>query len=88
METAIRRRAERKRKYGLTDAAFHQMVVAHGNACAICGVTFTAEPNVDHCHETGVVRGLLCSMCNGGLGMFKDREDLMVRAIEYLRRVA
>ena len=60
----------------------------HGAVCAICGVT--EEQNgkrlaVDHCHTTGVIRGLLCSACNTSLGKFKDSVELLQRAIQYLK---
>lgn len=41
---------------------------------------------VDHCHDTGKVRGLLCSRCNAGLGMFRNRPDLLASATDYLQR--
>jgi len=40
---------------------------------------------VDHCHITGKFRGLLCTQCNSGLGYFKDNEEILLNAIEYLR---
>lgn len=40
---------------------------------------------IDHDHETGKVRGLLCFFCNAGLGMFEERIETMERAIRYLR---
>ena len=57
--------------------------------CAICrtNLTFTKgddSVNVDHCHATGHVRGLLCQSCNKGLGFFLDNLDILQRAAEYL----
>ena len=58
------------------------MLAAQGGLCAICREA-PAE-HVDHDHETGQVRGLLCFNCNGALGQFRDRTDLMLRAVAYL----
>lgn len=44
-----------------------------------------AVAHVDHCHTTGVVRGLLCSRCNVGLGKFRDDEEFLLTAVRYLR---
>lgn len=52
-------------------------------ACMICGST--QRLCIDHCHNTSVVRGILCSKCNTGLGMFNDNIDALYSAIEYLR---
>ncbi|WP_425545633.1 endonuclease VII domain-containing protein [Glutamicibacter creatinolyticus] len=59
--------------------------------CAICGDPYGMESlkhplYVDHCHQTGKVRGLLCSRCNTGLGLFRDSPDLMLAAVTYLTR--
>jgi hypothetical protein len=40
--------------------------------------------SIDHCHETGKVRGLLCDACNTGIGRFSDQVDLLQKAIDYL----
>jgi hypothetical protein len=54
------------------------------SACEICGRKKKLE--VDHCHATGAVRGLLCGRCNKAIGPFKDSEDMMLTAITYLKR--
>jgi hypothetical protein len=72
-----------RRRYGITVAHFDEMFAAQGGVCAICREA-KAE-HVDHDHATGQVRGLLCFNCNGALGQFRDRTDLMIRAVGYLR---
>jgi hypothetical protein len=86
--TPEQHRAMRLAKYGLTPAAFDAMLAGQGGRCAICG---TDEPgwhgwNVDHDHETGVVRGILCGHCNVGLGHFADDADRLRAAADYLDR--
>ncbi|MFI6406517.1 endonuclease VII domain-containing protein [Streptomyces sp. NPDC050548] len=71
-----------RRKYGLTPAELDAMVAEQQGICCICLVA-PAE-HVDHCHETGRVRGVLCFSCNAALGQFKDRPDVMRRAATYL----
>lgn len=73
-----------KHRYGITEADYDRMLEDQGGLCAIC----LEQPagHVDHCHETGKVRGLTCFNCNGGLGQFKDRVDIMLNAIDYLER--
>lgn len=67
------------------------MVVAQDGRCAICREEETATARgrvrslaVDHDHETGAVRGLLCSRCNTALGLFRDNPALLLEAIAYL----
>lgn len=55
--------------------------------CAICGVNQSSLKRrlaVDHDHADGEIRGLLCSNCNLGLGLFKDRPEILAAAIRYL----
>jgi arsenate reductase-like glutaredoxin family protein len=82
--------AERRnglKKYGLTIQEYDARLLAQGSKCAICETT---EPlgrgrfHVDHCHDTGAVRGLLCHHCNLGIGNFKHRTDFLSNAISYL----
>lgn len=71
--------------YGITPAIYEAMLEAQGGVCAICGdLPGDRELAVDHDHETGAVRGLLCTRCNPALGMLRDDVDLLARAIKYL----
>jgi hypothetical protein len=83
---AARERVRRLRKYGLTPEQY----AALGKTCHICGTEKDTRKGfqlaVDHDHETGKVRGLLCSSCNCGIGYFKHDERLLAAAIEYLKR--
>lgn len=72
------------RRYGITLEQRAEMLVRQDGKCAICKSVFTKTPHVDHCHRTGVVRGLLCSPCNSGLGCFRDSVESCLRAGEYL----
>lgn len=56
-------------RYGLTQESFNQMLLKQEGKCAICKLNFeNTKPNIDHCHTTERVRGLLCSPCNIVLG--------------------
>lgn len=77
-----------KRKYGMTLEQYDEMLAAQGGVCAICGgphVGTGGRYHVDHDHDTGKVRGLLCGPCNTGLGQFKDSSLVMEKAMAYLR---
>lgn len=52
------------------------------SSCQICGGLHRLS--IDHNHDTGEVRGLLCSSCNIGLGMFNDNQELLIKASSYL----
>lgn len=57
--------------------------------CDICGnsgETFKKGMHVDHCHNTGKIRGLLCHFCNVGIGVFKDDPELLLKARDYLTK--
>lgn len=72
-----------RNKYGLTLEEYAIMAKAQNDRCAICMVQ-PPRLVVDHCHETGTVRGLLCNSCNQGLGRFKDNVTVLNRAAMYL----
>jgi hypothetical protein len=81
----IDRKAMLKKQYGLTLEQFDEMLEAQDGACALCGREQVGmRLHVDHCHASGVVRGLLCSNCNTGLGMFGDDPDRLIAAIQYI----
>lgn len=74
-----------KYKYGLTREDWEKIRDEQGGQCALC----RREPEelvVDHCHETNVVRGLLCRGCNVALGKLGDNLESIKRVIEYLER--
>lgn len=73
------------RKYGITVGQYRELLEVQGGACAICHYVPRRMLDVDHDHETGEVRGLLCNRCNKGLTMFREDADCFVRAAEYLR---
>lgn len=76
----------RIRKYGIKPADFWALVEKQDGGCAICD-TKPANPLllvVDHNHDTGKVRGLLCGGCNTGLGIFGDSPERLERALGYL----
>lgn len=77
------------RKYGLSNEDYEKMLYLHASSCGICG---SKDPKgkrkyfcIDHNHETGKIRGLLCQHCNTALGCFQDKQDVLQKAINYLR---
>jgi hypothetical protein len=78
------------RKYGITVQDYDRMLAAQGGGCAICGkrpdeqTRYRAFLHVDHCHDTGRVRGLLCDQHNLLLGRWEHDPYLLRRAAAYL----
>jgi hypothetical protein len=72
------------KRYGLINNQLNNLFKEQDHKCAICKTR--TELAVDHCHETGKVRGLLCTNCNNGLGRFFDNITFLENAICYLRR--
>lgn len=78
--------AERQRALGVTSEQYEALKELAGGVCEICKQpSGRRDLDVDHDHQTGLVRGLLCEPCNKGLGHFRDRPDLLEMAAAYLR---
>lgn len=75
-----------KRKYGITLEVYKTILFAQGGVCAICKRAPKGALCVDHDHKAKAVRGLLCHNCNHAIGQFKEDEETLSRAIEYLRK--
>lgn len=76
-----------KRRYGITEEDFQRMLEEQGGGCAICGLVQHDKPlHVDHDHNTGAVRGLLCLPCNTMLGKARDNINILSKAINYLAK--
>lgn len=78
-----------KRNYGLGPGEYERILQAQGGGCAICGTTKSETIRekfmaVDHDHDSGEIRGILCSRCNKGIGHMHDSPLLLARAIAYL----
>jgi len=73
-----------KYRYGLSLEKYNEKLSSQDNLCSICNKDLKGRKHLDHNHETGQVRGILCSGCNTGLGMFLEDKKSLERAIEYL----
>jgi len=87
------RKAQRKRLYNLSAEDHFELVKKQDNKCAICFKEETCKNRngdvrplcVDHCHATGIVRGLLCNHCNSMLGSARDKIETLENGIKYLK---
>lgn len=80
----------RLERFGLSEAKYRLMIQEQDGRCAICGIQ-PDDPEslaIDHCHENGHVRGLLCLNCNTAIGSFQDSPAIMFSAIDYLNERA
>lgn len=73
---------ELRTKYNLSYEDYEELLIKQDGRCAICNRI--RKLHVDHCHETGRVRGLLCNNCNCGIGNLQDDIEIIKRALEYL----
>lgn len=88
---ALRKPYDRKQyltvKYGITNQDYSILLNNQNGVCAICG----EDPgdrrlSIDHDHQTGRIRGLLCRNCNSGIGLLKDNAQILARASHYLTK--
>ena len=80
-------------KFGVDEEMYQEMLAEQEGGCAICGRKSTentdrwdgtASLSVDHCHDTGLVRGLLCANCNRAVGLLNDSPELARKLAWYL----
>jgi hypothetical protein len=83
----LRRDWHLRTNYGITLADEKKLLKKQKGKCAICKtVKFGRHRSIDHDHNTGQIRGILCGRCNSGIGMFREDVTLLTEAVKYLRR--
>jgi hypothetical protein len=85
-----------KVRFGITREDYDRMLKEQGGRCAVCKTTNPNGPtsnsnkmknfSVDHCHQTGAIRGLLCTACNRGIGLLGDTVEAILEALRYLQK--
>ncbi len=86
--TNVRTRVNRLKRFGLTPEDYNKMFLEQDGRCAICSrhqTEFKMKLAVDHNHQNGKVRGLLCGDCNRALGLFRDNSEVLLIAANYLK---
>jgi hypothetical protein len=83
--TEYRRRWNLAKRYGITIDQFTEMLDSQGGRCAVCGAEGGRQV-VDHDHETGMVRGILCVRCNVSIGGLGDSVEGLMLAVRYLEK--
>ncbi len=81
------RKRQQAYRYGMTPEQWDALFAAQGNACAVCKAATPGgkhDWHTDHDHQTGTVRGILCTLCNTGIGMFQDDPSRCRAAAAYL----
>lgn len=86
-----RKSVELRWQYGLSIEDYERMIELCDNKCEICGAPPPTKGRkktlcVDHCHDTGIVRGLLCDKCNRAIGLIGEDHQTLLKAIQYLAR--
>jgi hypothetical protein len=79
------RESHLRRKFGLTQAEYEERLAEQDGGCAVCGDRpRKTSLHVDHDHDTGEIRGLLCMRCNNALGLFREQTQLLENALRYV----
>lgn len=85
----VKYKAKQKQfKYGITPEMEAALYTKQEGVCAICGKRPPGPLTIDHDHESGMVRGLLCRRCNSGLGLLGDNITVLSHALNYLEQAA
>lgn len=71
-------------RYGIDPQRYEDILLSQGYVCVICGSD--SKLHMDHDHETGEIRGVLCGSCNRGIGLLKDSFTVVSNAAEYLKK--
>lgn len=79
------RRYQLRRKYGFAQELYEVYFFMQCGECAICGRK-DRRLVIDHNHKTGKIRGLLCTRCNLSIGSFEDSQELLLKAVMYLKK--
>lgn len=84
------------KKYKLSKAGYEKILEEQDNRCAICGIKFDEifsrykyphdyDPDIDHNHKTGKIRGITCLNCNRAIGRCKENPLILIKAVKYLQ---
>ena len=85
---AKRKDNELRKRYGINLEIYKKILEDQNYCCAICNDSLgQIQVNLDHCHETKLVRGILCNRCNTLLGNALDNVEILENAIKYLKKV-
>jgi hypothetical protein len=97
-QSCVRKKSHRNQigKYGCSELEYEKLLKKQNGVCAICGSEnghyskygLKCKLAVDHDHKTGNIRGLLCNLCNRGLGLFKDSISSLQNAAHYLNEAS
>lgn len=72
-------------RYGVTKHVYDTLLSSQNNRCAICHEASKKALSIDHCHQTKIIRGLLCQRCNFLLGLARDNKTILQNAVSYLK---